>query len=580
MFPTLRALAAGMMAASLVAGAAAAGPPTVSAPLTAQEKSDFDAAMSVAKPGEPTVLAMSNPAQRRFFLRQIRAAGFTPERYPQLFRVTEAAAKAPPPAVDRRPLSAGVIPVGRGNVQPIQTLTSLGTTNGVNYSASALSSVPDDPVFSILVVQLYDLDDSPIGKPAFVVSGAGHPASNLNAIATGVSMPGHARVRAVGVYFWQPSLSLDDHGRANSGLRSSEDAPPNFGLLQATGGVAPISITNLAPTPGAGQTVIKLCLGRTGLDCTYTPSGGSGSNVLMPIQGSISFADPISTDPATQSSTITMTNPNPPDGGGCSIANTTSFFGSPNTVINGGVISWNLDPAQFPPADGCLAVNSAAIYTFDIGLTVGTAPTEVFITNDPNIDPDPNVKKIAQLQVFFSCVAEGTRITLSDGSTVAVEALKAGQRVMVDASGRAERVDSKFKGHEVVPMVRLRTVGGRSLLLTDGHPVITPTGPVLAGLLQPGQKVMTRKGAETLVSVGREMFARPVWNLNVGKPPADLNDPAVTGARFFADGILVGDNIMQFVENRRNQQAQAMLTARRTPVEWQRDVLSAIEDAN
>jgi hypothetical protein len=561
---TINALAACLLAGSLLSGCASqrTRPETAqagSATLSAQDRSDIAEVLRLAKPGIPTPLDMTRPAHRRFFLRQLRAAGYTPERYPQIFRATEAASKAPPPAAAA--MGASQAQGDQSIVTPIQTLTSVGTPDGTNYAASALSSVPDEPYFSQLIVQLYDSSSNPIGQPSSVTS-ATQPPSNLTTVANGVSQTSYAPVQGSATYFWQ-----DQFGK------------PYHGVVAAVVTTAPTSITNLAPMPGAGQSITKLCLGRTGSDCTYTPVGGSGTNVLMPVQGSVSFASSISTVTSTQTSLITMAKPDIGQGGGCTIAATSNFFGDPNTHINGGTISWNLAPAQFAPAQGCLTPNSVAIYTLTLGLSVANQATFVTITSDTTTDPqNPYFKIIPQLQVFFSCLAEGSRVTLADGATVAVEDLVVGQAVRVDAGGRTMVVESKLKGMEKIPMVRLRTAKGRNLLITDGHPVMTPEGPVLAGLLQNGQTVMAQNGPDKLVSTERETFARPVWNLNLGAPPADLNDPDVKGSTFFAEGIQVGDNLMQFVENRRRQQEHARLRARRAPPEWQRDIQSAIED--
>jgi hypothetical protein len=273
-----------------------------------------------------------------------------------------------------------------------------------------------------------------------------------------------------------------------------------------------------------------------------------------------------------------MARPDVGQGGGCTIASTSNFFGDPNTHINSGTISWNLAPAQFQPAQGCLTPNSTAIYTLTLGLSVNNQATFVSITSDPNTDPqDPYFKIIPEVQVFFSCLAEGTQVTLVDGSKIAIEDLKAGQAVQV-GGGRTLVVDSKLKGKEAAPMVRLKTAG-HEVLITDGHPVLTANGPVLAGALVAGQKVVTDAGLEAVVSVHREKFSKSVWNLNLGSPPASLNDPSVTGATFFAGGVLVGDNVMQFVENRLRQKANATAAAHRAPSVWRRDLESAIQDA-
>jgi len=536
--------------------------PATAATLTEQEKSDLAAVLKEAPAGIPTTLDLSNPVHYRFFIQQLNSAGFSPKRYPHLFETVEAARTVPPGAEERRSIAAlAAAAPADSAVEPIQTLTAVGTNDGRNYAAAALSSVPDTPYFSSLVVGVYDAQLNPLGNPARVTS-ATAPATNLNAVATGVSPTVYGPVTGVASYFWQ-----DQFGRAH------------VGTLTGAVSNAPTNITNTAPMPGSGQTITKLCLGRTGSDCTYTPAGGSGSNVRMPVAGNITFGQPISKDPLTQTSLITMAKPDVGQGGGCTIASTTDFFKDPGTVINGNRITWNLQPAQFQPANGCLTPNATAIYTFTLGLTVGPLPTFVTITSDPHTDPvNPYYKKIPELQVFFSCVAEGTDIQLPNGATAKIEALGEGTEVLVDAHGTAEKVDSKLKGHEEVPMVRLLTNSGHSLLITDGHPVMTPKGPVLAGSLKPRDEVITLNGTEALSAVTREKSDRPVWNLNVGTPPASLNDLSVKGKTYFAGGILVGDNVMQFVENRTHQKEAAAIALAHAPAEWRRDIESAIED--
>lgn len=546
-------------------------------PATAQEKADMAAIINSSKAGIPMQLDMSNPLHRRFFIRQMASVGVTPDRYPQLYKTIEAARKTKPPKVETRSMLqlSATSPAVNANtaagyaVVPIQTLTSLGTNDGgTTYSVSALSSVVA-PIMSNLTVALTDTNGNSLGTPVQVTS-ATQSGTDLNAVATGTATTKGMAVVGTATYYY-----VDQYGT------------PNTGVVSGTVTSVPSSITNLAPMPNTGtnppQTITKLCLGRTGTDCTYTPVDGSSTNVIMPVQGSVTFSSPINTAPATPNTAwVSMARPDTGQGGGCSILNTTNFFGDPNTVISGNTISWNFANMQFQPIQsGCLNVNATAIYTLTLGLTVGTLPqTFVSITSSPTVDPtNPSFKKIPELQVFWSCLADGTLVTLKDGKKIKIENIKDGQEVVVDATGRTDVVESKLRGKESVPIIVLHTAAKHVLRLTSGHPVITDKGPVLAGNLQVGDMVMTQSGPDKLTKVSHKKFGGYVWNLNVGKPPMSLNDPNVTGSTFLADGIIVGDNVMQFVENRKDQINHAKRSMRHAPTEWARDIQSAVEDA-
>jgi hypothetical protein len=553
-------------AAPARAGAAevAARAPAAAIEMTAQDKADLRAILAASRPGIPFTLSMSDPVHHRFFVRHMNRAGITSDRYPQLFRVTDAARRLPTPRIER-PVMADVIRTGAAAtdslVQPIQMLTSLGSPdNGASYSVSALSSVPGTPQFSQMTVALYDSQMNPIGNAVTVSSPTMSPA-DLKAATSGSMDAQSGGVIGMAVAFWQ-----DQNGTAH------------HNTVQAAMTTVPTTITNTNPMPQAGQTQTILCLARTLGNCSYSPATGTGSNVLMPVTGNVVFSAPISQVASTQTARITMTNPQA--GGGCTIAATGSFFGDPNTHINGGTISWNIANMQFQPAWNCLQPNDYAIYNLTLALTVGGVPTLVTITSNQTQDPtDPSFLVIPQLIVQFSCLPDGTQLRLRGGGTVLIENVRSGQEIVLDQTGRTGVVESKLRGRETPPIVVLRTAGNRRLRATDGHPVMTDRGPVLAGVLRPGDRVMTSAGPDEIVSVGLERFDGYVWNLNIGPPPANMLDPALRGSTFLANGIVVGDNIMQFVENRRAQNSQAARNMRMAPPEWHRDIQSAVEDA-
>jgi hypothetical protein len=544
-------------------------------PATERHKADIVSIIKASKSGIPMPLDMSNPLHHRFFMRQMESVSVTPDRYPQLYKVIEAARKSKPNKVETRSMSqlSAASPAVSGDtttgyaVVPIQTFTALGTHDGgTTYSASALSSVPSS-IISTLTVALTDTSGNSLGTPVQITS-ATESATDLNAIATGTATTQGMPVVGLATYYYEDQFGT-----------------PFMGTVTATVSASPTSITNNAPMPNytttPPQTLTKLCLGRTGTDCTYSPPGGTGTNVIMPVQGSVTFGSAISTTPTIANvASVIMAKPDTGEGGGCHISNTTDFFSDPNTVINGNTISWNFANMQFEAASGCLTANSTAIYNLTLGLTIGTLQSFVSITSSPSTDPtNPNFKVIPELQVFYSCLAEGTLVTLKGGKKIKIENIEAGQKVVVDATGRTAVVESKLRGKESVPIIALHTAKGRVIKLTRGHPVITDKGPVLAGNLRVGDAVMTQSGPDKLTQVSTLKFDGYVWNLNIGKPPMSLNDPKVTGATFLAEDIIVGDNVMQFVENRKDKINHAQRSMHHAPARWARDIQSAVEDA-
>lgn len=520
--------------------------------LNEKETSDLRRMIEAAPAGQPTELDFSDPVSYRFYKKQLELAGVTAKKFPEQFRVLEQSRKkhaaSGAPGIKRPLLAAS----GEGDViTPIQTITSFGTANGTNFAVSALSSVPNQPYVSQLTVGLYNANMQPIGTPQYAQQY--HAGEDLDIDATGTTTAGSV-VIAVATYFWQDQ---------NGGV--------HHGYVRAATSTAPTNITNNAPMPGTGQSVIKLCLGRSGTDCTYIPSGGSGSNVLMPVKGSITFPVNIDTSPSTPNfSLITMSRPDAGEGGGCTIATTSNFFDPKYTRISGPMITWDLAPAQFQPANGCLTPNSKAIYTFTVGLSLQNVPVYVSVTNDPNTPPqDPYFKVIPDLYVFFSCLAQGTEVTMADGSAKKIETIRPGNRVLTGVDGKVMAVDSTLKGTEEIPMIQLKTREGHNLLLTDGHPVATPEGVVLARMLAAGDRVVTREGTATLASVEREMFGGFVWNLNVG-PRQENFSKLADNTTFFANGILVGDNQMQFAHNRKHK-FQPESVRKVLPQRWHKD---------
>jgi hypothetical protein len=144
-----------------------------------------------------------------------------------------------------------------------------------------------------------------------------------------------------------------------------------------------------------------------------------------------------------------------------------------------------------------------------------------------------------------SCFAEGTTVRRPGGTSVAVEKLSVGDKVISDAKGTVLTVTGVSNGLEDEPLVDIRDSKGHQLRLTSKHPVIKASGAVVfASSIQTGDDVMTDRGIASVVSVARVPYTGKVYNLKLGTP-AERAKVGKNGTTMFAGGFLVGDSAMQ-----------------------------------
>jgi hypothetical protein len=172
----------------------------------------------------------------------------------------------------------------------------------------------------------------------------------------------------------------------------------------------------------------------------------------------------------------------------------------------------------------------------------------------------PNFTRTASTEVCFdvrnSCFAAGTIIRRADGSTVAVEKVQVGDKILADGAGTRLTVTATTRGVEPEPMVRLEDSWGHELLLTSKHPVITTMGAMPADEVTVGAQVETEDGIASILEVERVPYDGSVYNLSVGTPD-EIARIAGLDRTMFAGGIRVGDNEMQFDLERQRTRERA-----------------------
>lgn len=555
----MRSLLRGLAALVLLVNAI----PSIAAPLkklTAQEKSDLKHVREQYKQNGEHDLDLRDKANYRFMVSQFERAGLTRTRYPQFFRSIDGLAKTGPMAAPAA--------LATDTTEPVNAVIEVKTNDQQTFAAQALSSIPGGTNSTLLTLGVYDENDDPIGRVNEKKDFAAGKDVLINAdgqFATPTPPEGRL-VQAVGSYFYEDTVG--GH---------------HAGPMMAAFSFYPKKIQNDAPVAIKNPAQIVVCLNRTvqnqdcdydcstGLNCTKQPP--SDWDVRFPLKGYIDYFKPIDVDgngkPAGATSRIVTTFTQ--SGGACKLP-FTSFIANPNTKVeNGTRLVWNIDPASF--GNACYPGKSDVTYAFMITLYTQGVPIGSYINNTGGT-PEQNTLKIPPMKVYQGCLAPGSKITLEDGAEKVIEAFDGGERVRTEANHGLTVAGTIF-GRESKPLVKITTKDGMTLMMSDEHPVPTTRGVHLARELNTGDVVYTSAGKSALVAVSLEPYNGKVHNLEL---KALAGDPKLTpeNRTFFANGILVGDAVMQ---GHWSEVVASREGLRKIPKRWLVDYRNAQKDA-
>lgn len=526
--------AAALVALCLTWTLSASAVPPSPLKLTAQDQADIEYVRNLHRqlPNRPYSIRLdfADPIQFRYFMTQLRLAGLTRAKFPQLYRSLEETRQAH--LARGRPASLEEEPCPPDTVCPVNILSTFGApiATPLDFSVTAFSSIPTNPQYTMNTIGMYDqsgkLFAGPLTQDQFNL---GYDLVNT---VHGIAPEHTSLVQAQGPWYYIPQ-----GGGGVVGDFYAETAP----------GELP-TILNQSPTNVKGNNQIKVCVVRMDSDCDYWYSSINNQFVVrFPVQGNVTYPNPIKVDannrPANASYHVQIAQPNQGQGGGCQPLPINQKFIDYITVSNN-VVSWNVNPAQFGVATPCFPSNSPVVY--DLMLTVfdtNNRPWLIAITSKPG-PPIANTLRIPQMSVAYGCLAAGTLVTLADGTKKPIETIAAGERVLSNQQRIPMTVDNYTKGFEKRPMYSLTTANGRTLLLTDGHPVVTTAGLKMAKHLAPGDILLTDAGPARLIKIVPQQYDGDVWNLDIGRD-TDRVRLTNTNTTFYANGILVGDGRIQ-----------------------------------
>ncbi len=148
---------------------------------------------------------------------------------------------------------------------------------------------------------------------------------------------------------------------------------------------------------------------------------------------------------------------------------------------------------------------------------------------------------IPYLFIQWGCFGKNTDIMMADGSVKKVCDISPKEYVM-DAFGNPALVREVYTGMEE-SLLRIVTESGRTLELTDGHPVLTDNGMVRACRLVPDAVIHTVDGAEKIEAIQRVPYNDTVYSLDCD------------GALLRANDLIAGDFVSQNSQEKKKKPA-------------------------
>lgn len=290
---------------------------------------------------------LRDAAQYRAFVDRLTKADVTPANHAALFKRLEAARSKPGVAGPAGP------------IQVANFIVDVATTDGDNFTATGVSTTPGGSDYTMLILQLYNDADVPIGPAASLEQFGNGVFANVTARGALGPEPKSRNVRAILTTYVEPRTGSP---RAETSL--------------AEGGVLPDRITNTAPKASSNPDLIRVCVGRSSKSCDYS----SPRLAKFPVKGKVVFPgtiDRIKYDSSgkPRNANLTLLLADATGGGACSAVTAATFF-KKYATIQGNTLTWSIDPANFGecyPRDGRLVIG--------IGVTVKGTPAFVSVAD-------------------------------------------------------------------------------------------------------------------------------------------------------------------------------------------------------
>lgn len=474
----------------------------------------------VAKSPLPYVkLNFADDRHFRFALARLQAGGRTPENAPELYDGIFAAREK---ALAHRGAPDAEMPAGYSHL--IANILQ-DYSNPDRITTDAFTTTQGGSPNAFIDVAMFAKSGDQLGKQ--VVEEETDEGTNLTARTQGDLPTGQGNSGFVIVDSFACSDADGDTKCSTSSIGTNLKKPGKL--------LAPYD-QSLPGVPIDGM--ITVCLNRSWLydayDCEYTMDN-TGGNILFPFKGEMAFDGDIT---QIKKGWLEMSLAN--NGGACRPQlDFLSYI--KKDVSRPGYITWDIPKANF--GKNCFSHQADVNININVQVEINLNGTNIDGLGTISSQAGGNAT-IPEIQFASSCLAAGTQVRLANGQLEAVEQIDQTDRVRADTDGLELSVMDLSLGVEDIPMIRLEDSLGHSLLLTEGHPVVTVDGLKRADALTLGDLVRTEAGEAVLTRVAYETYDGTVHNLKLGSPAERrlINHDDTT---FFANGILVGDGRLQ-----------------------------------
>jgi hypothetical protein len=323
----------------------------------------------------------------------------------------------------------------------------------------------------------------------------------------------------------------------------------------------PSSINVQAPNNTRTNSKTVLCLNRANPDpswpqaCDFGPfpqaKHDSGWAVIVPQQGEILLPSPvkIKTDGSVDAD-LRVTAINSNNGITCQGQNVdvgkTVLAASKVDPNNSSKVTWSLLADQAPTfGQTCYDAHTGLNFNMYWNVRTQAGPVTAIVSNTLT-QGSYNTLIVPAVDLQFGCLPAGTQVTLANGEKKAIEAIINGDLVL-GSDGKPWEVVNRMVGEDL-SLVEILGANGTIVKASVTHPIIigheTDGRPRAqpAAKIQAGTALITAAGMTTVLSATRIFYDGPVYNIAI-RPQGSTEMPE--GGAFYADGVLVGDQIMQ-----------------------------------
>jgi len=586
----------------------------------------------LAPAGQSTYINHADPRQHSFVLARLKMTGKTPENSPRLFAAIEQLKTVQ----TAQKLGAGSMLAAsatNGAWQSLHVIGPLGNARSgglTDVMGSAVASRKDSLNYGYVDTTVWDGLGNQIGDLTYyeifgnmpnhqVVASGSRNFAQDNQIQTDSLMM--EIITTTGEmhssYILGPVIALDPIAHVQSDQTHPQS--PSQGAAQTPGPLNAIANPPVVTHPRqiAGVTSpIKICLERSGPDCTYfnsTTTAGQNLTwkVRIPLLGNVGLSAANYVFDAAKiamlktgalSVTTSLIMGYEMAGGGCMNAGgmvgpvtATDFWNSVSLSADQRTLTWDMYSdftkwAKF--GESCQLLNTPTYVTMYVDLpyritTSGlTGLLHVWVSNETDyVCPSamtPNVVCLPytpDMTIVNSCLAEGTRVAIDGVTSRKIEDLHLGDKVSNPYATSLTIVDT-IAGTELTPMVRIADDKDHELLLTEMHPLyVEGRGMVPAKLLKVGDPMRTDTGPSRLIRVTREDFRGKVYNLKLGNHDEAMK-LGVDQTAMYANGFLVGDaQIQDRYQTMETEQLYPKKSDGRLSSRWRKDYQQSLNHA-